>query len=199
MRCLRAWQRSSMAARGREEDTCRVCHQPFQLPPLPATERLALWFSPSAPDRVSVWATALSNVLAATLVPLGEPRLRGLEDLCLLATASEVRVLCLRELRRGSPVLILLRHVIVLYTRTQNFALGCFVAGMVSCAAGDALANEGEGRAAPKRSALSTAVTRTLRELLPGALRLPLHIVLRFGEPLHRLCCFVQRFPSFQL
>ena len=187
--CLRAWQRSALASRGTLENSCRVCSTRFRLP---LRLHLAAWFAPSSADRLAVYNASYLRLLCNTLLPLGEPRLRHPSDLLLLVLANEGRVLGGRQLRRGAPLMLMLRSAAVASEAAQAGAILLWLAAMGTNAAGEAL------DAASRAVGLPSPPAKLLHALT-AILLLPVRAVLRYGQPVHSAVHFVQRFPAFRL
>jgi hypothetical protein len=199
--CLREWQRSALVSRGAREGVCRVCAAPFALPRPPLHATLREWFALRAADRLHIWTSVWTQILANTMLPLHEPRLGGARDVLMLLVAAEARVLTARELRRGRPLLRTLRNAALASDMLHSTTVLLWVAALGAACAGDAL--HACSRAAARRRATAAALLLTpVARLLTGAARallLPVRAVLRVGEPLHRVVAFVERFPQYRL
>jgi hypothetical protein len=199
--CLREWQRASLTARGTSEEMCRVCGSRFALPRPPLRLLLRDWFAPRAADRLHIWTCAWTQVLAATLLPLHEPHIRSVRDLLVLLAAAEARVLTTRELRRGRPGLQTLRNAALASDLLHSSAVLCWLAALGTACAGDVLHACGRAVTRHRAHAVALLLTPAARALTgaSSALLLPVRLVMRFGEPLHRVVAFLERFPQYRL
>ena len=106
VRCLREWQRVSLASYGTEETSCRVCRAPFSLPKAPLRQRLRQWFSPRADDRVAQYTRVWLQMMLNTALPGEESEtLTRPTQLVPLVSATELRIWAKREIRKGNRLL----------------------------------------------------------------------------------------------
>lgn len=197
--CLREWQRSRLVAHGELETVCRVCGGKYELPWPPLRVALREWFSLRAGDRLHVWTCAWTQVLAASLLPLNEPRLASLGDVALLLSAAEARVFTSREMRRGRPGLRTMRNAALVSDLLHSSAVLCWLAALAAAFAGDAL--HACSRAAERAAVPALLFTPAAHALThtSAALLVPVRAVVHFGEPLHRVVSFLERWPQYRL
>lgn len=207
--CLHTWQRASLLRSGTLEDTCRVCMRRYQSkmtlsPRQSIMTRLHDWFNWDAADRRHAYRCVYARILCNTILPLGEPRLQGWQDVALLFAAVEGRILGSRELRRGRRAVVVLHSAAMCSDAVQTGALMCWLSALCLGSVGDAFGAAHDALMTAdarhtRAAALLLAPPARLLRAVSGLLLLPVKLMLINGEPVHRLTNLAQRYPAFRL
>ena len=196
VRCLREWQRVSLASYGTEETSCRVCRAPFSLPKAPLRQRLRQWFSPRADDRVAQYTRVWLQMMLNTALPGEESEtLTRPTQLVPLVSATELRIWAKREIRKGNRLL----RSFALFGNACELAYSAFVlvylsAGMTGIGIEVASTAALDAAAAPLALPMH-GFARGLLNFCTG----PLSALVRLTQPLHHLVHFFTMYPSYNL